>query len=205
MVLGGRNGISSDIKPLPAYRDGDIINSPAVVPRGANGILDMRTVFAEPEGWAIISGTYSLAILHFTLLTSSDIDDTIKVTQVADPIGILRATFVKDATPVQGMPEFYRYLKDLVGPTSPWFYLSASPYNLYPFLSQFREQYFPHGTLILRDASWMNLAGLLSNLTLGTEEYKVDRMTKVNKWLPKRKMILIGDSTQADPEAYGEM
>jgi len=59
--------------------------------------------------------------------------------------------------------------------------------------------------MILRDASWMNLAGLLSNLTLGTQEYKVDRMTKVNSWLPKRKMILIGDSTQSDPESYGEM
>lgn len=103
------------------------------------------------------------------------------------------------------MPELYAYLQTLISPASPWFYLSASPYNLYPFLSQFREQYFPQGTLILRDASWMNLAGLLSNLTLGTEEYKVDRMHKVNSWLPKRKMVLIGDSTQADPEAYGEM
>ena len=103
------------------------------------------------------------------------------------------------------MPELYAYLQNLITPASPWFYLSASPYNLYPFLSQFREKYYPHGTMILRDASWMNLAGLLSNLTLGTQDYKVDRMTKVNSWLPNRKLILIGDSTQADPEAYGEM
>ncbi|KAG6042139.1 hypothetical protein E4U41_004943 [Claviceps citrina] len=48
-------------------------------------------------------------------------------------------------------------------------------------------------------------AGLLSALTVGTEEYKVDRMKKIHEWLPKRKMIAIGDSTQSDPEAYGEM
>ena len=30
-------------------------------------------------------------------------------------------------------------------------------------------------------------------------------MKKINSWLPKRKMICIGDSTQSDPEAYGEM
>lgn len=59
--------------------------------------------------------------------------------------------------------------------------------------------------MILRDASWMNLSGLLSNLTLGTREYKEDRMKKINTWLPKRKMICIGDSTQSDPEAYGEV
>jgi len=138
-------------------------------------------------------------------LRIADIDDTIKITQTGDPIGILRSTFVADATPVTGMPELYAYLQNLITPASPWFYLSASPYNLYPFLSQFREKYFPHGTLILRDASWMNLAGLLSNLTLGTQDYKVDRMQKVHSWLPNRKLILIGDSTQADPEAYGEM
>lgn len=127
------------------------------------------------------------------------------MTQTGDPIGILRATFVADATAVAGMPEFYAYIQSLVTVNSPWFYLSASPYNLYPFLSQFRQQFYPQGTMILRDASWMNLAGLLSNLTMGTQSYKVDRMEKVNGWLPKRKMILIGDSTQADPESYGEM
>jgi phosphatidate phosphatase APP1 len=73
------------------------------------------------------------------------------------------------------------------------------------FLRNFREKFYPKGTIILRDANWMNLSGLLSNLTLGTEAYKVDRMEKINSWLPKRKMICIGDSTQSDPEAYGEM
>jgi len=103
------------------------------------------------------------------------------------------------------MPELYTFIQRVISASSPFFYLSASPYNLYPFLSQFRQQFYPQGMMILRDASWMNLSGLLSNLTLGTQEYKVDRMTKINSWVPKRKMICIGDSTQSDPEAYGEM
>ncbi|KAH8601532.1 hypothetical protein B0O99DRAFT_648248 [Bisporella sp. PMI_857] len=187
---GGRYGISSDIKPLRAdFKDGDIVPSVAKVPQGANGVLHMNTAFAEPEGWAVIS----------------DVDDTIKVTQTSSPIGIIQSTFVAQATPVAGMPELYTFIQRLISNSAPWFYLSASPYNLYPFLADFRQRYYPQGTLILRDASWMNLAGLLSNLTLGTQEYKVERMTKVNSWLPKRKMILIGDSTQSDPEAYGEI
>jgi phosphatidate phosphatase APP1 len=134
-----------------------------------------------------------------------DIDDTIKITQTSDPIGILRSTFLSDATPVQGMPELYTFIQRLITQSAPFFYLSASPYNLYAFLHTFRQQFYPQGTMILRDASWRNLSGLLSNLTLGTQEYKVGRMIKINSWLPKRKMICIGDSTQSDPEAYGEM
>jgi len=103
------------------------------------------------------------------------------------------------------MPELYKHIHSLVRETSAWFYLSASPYNLYPFLREFRENYYPHGTIILRDSSWMSVQGLLTTLTLGTEEYKVDRMEKIHSWLPRRKMIFIGDSTQTDPEAYGEM
>ncbi|KAK0111240.1 hypothetical protein ONS95_001613 [Cadophora gregata] len=186
---GGRNGISSDIKAVPAHGDGTVVSYVAQVPKGANGILQANTVYAEPEGWGVIS----------------DIDDTIKITQTGDPIGILRSTFVSQATPVEGMPELYQFIQRIISPTSPFFYLSASPYNLYSFLRDFRQKFFPQGTIVLRDSSWMNLAGLLSNLTLGTQEYKVSRITKINSWLPKRKMILIGDSTQADPETYGEI
>jgi phosphatidate phosphatase APP1 len=103
------------------------------------------------------------------------------------------------------MPELYAYIQTVMTQSSPFFYVSASPYNLYSFLSEFRQRFYPQGTMILRDASWMNLRGLLSNLTLGTEDYKVERMEKINSWLPRRKMICIGDSTQSDPEAYGHM
>jgi phosphatidate phosphatase APP1 len=103
------------------------------------------------------------------------------------------------------MPELYTYIQKTITATAPFFYLSASPYNLYPFLRKFRDEFYPHGTIILRDASWMNLSGLLSTLTLGTQAYKVNRMKKINSWLPQRKMICIGDSTQSDPEAYGQI
>ncbi|KAI0196938.1 hypothetical protein F4808DRAFT_452624 [Astrocystis sublimbata] len=188
----GHNGISSDIKSLPGSgneEDGKIVSTFAKVPSGANGLLEGRTFCAEPEGWGVIS----------------DIDDTIKITQTSDPIGILRTTFSEEPEAAPGMPELYEYIHKLIKPASAWFYLSASPYNLYPFLREFRQAHYPHGTIILRDASWMSVRGLLTTLTLGTEEYKVDRMEKVHGWLPKRKMICVGDSTQSDPEAYGEM
>lgn len=147
-----------------------------------------RMRFAEPEGWGIIS----------------DIDDTIKITQTVDPIGILQTTFADDPKSTSGMPELYKILHEQFENPA-WFYLSASPYNLYPFLHHFiNDKYLP-GTIILRDASWMYLGGLLQSLTQGVKSYKVDRMNKINSWLPKRKMICIGDSTQMDPESYAEI
>ena len=54
---GGRHAISSDIKALSVtFKGGDIVPSVANVPNGANGVLHMNTFFAEPEGWAVISG-----------------------------------------------------------------------------------------------------------------------------------------------------
>jgi phosphatidate phosphatase APP1 len=138
------------------------------------------------------------------LIRSVDIDDTIKITQTSDPVGILRSTFVSEPTPVPGMPELYSHIQGLVTPSAPFFYLSASPYNLYPFLRSFRDQHYPFGQLVLRDSSWQTVSGLLSNLTLGTEKYKTDRIRKIQSWLPRRLVICIGDSTQSDPEAYGK-
>lgn len=188
MRLGpsGRDGISSDELGLPAgdYTDGQNLLSHAV---GAD-VTVSNTTFATPTGWAVIS----------------DIDDTIKKTLTSTPVGILQTTFAEDPEPIAGMPEFYKYMSQKLD-TPPFWYLSASPYNLYPFLHDFRSTYYPTGTLVLREASWMNLAGLLTNLTQGTQAYKTDRMEKIHRWFPRRKFVCIGDSTQTDPESYGQL
>lgn len=53
---GGRHGISSDIRRLPRPPPGLVARSTADVPEGVVGMLDMKTAYAEPEGWAVISG-----------------------------------------------------------------------------------------------------------------------------------------------------
>ena len=150
--------------------------------------LKCNTHFAGPEGWGVIS----------------DIDDTIKVTMTTTPTGILQSTFADIPKTTAGMPEFYKVLDESLKKPA-WFYLSASPYNLYPFLHTFLGEHYPQGTMILKDASWMSFAGLLQSLTQAVKEYKTDRIEKIHTWLPRRKFICIGDSTQADPESYAEM
>ncbi|KAF2816108.1 actin filament organization protein-like protein App1-like protein [Mytilinidion resinicola] len=182
----GRNGVSSDVITLPQgqYQDGQVSTSSAI----KADAKDFETVFASPKGWAVIS----------------DIDDTIKKTLTSSAVGILKTTFAEEPEAIAGMPELYKHIVEKLD-VPPFFYLSASPYNLYPFLHDFRSTYYPPGTMILRDASWMNLAGLLTDLTQGTQAYKTDRIEKIHGWLPTRKFVCLGDNTQTDPESYAEM
>ncbi|KAK5699879.1 hypothetical protein LTR97_006012 [Elasticomyces elasticus] len=190
------SGISSDLIPLHFDPSGPQAQSNTLTLPPPFG-LGSTTVFAEEEGWGVIS----------------DIDDTIKVTQSSDPIGILKNTFIVETPdPIVGMPELYAHILPTLTTNTgngtenapPFFYLSASPYNLYPFLRHFLNAHYPQGTTILRDASWQNLGGLIASLQKNTKEYKVDRIVKIHSWFPHRKFIAIGDSTQSDPEAYGE-
>ena len=182
------NGIASQIVLTGGgeVADGTIIKNTSV----DNLFSDLfaHTHYANPDGWAVIS----------------DIDDTIKITHTTDPVGTLRTTFAEIPQTTQGVPEFYKLLEEQFNSPA-WFYLSASPYNLYPFLREFIYKHYKPGTIILRDSSWMVLGGLLKSLTQGTQAYKTDRINKIHDWLPKRKFICVGDSTQSDPESYAEM
>jgi phosphatidate phosphatase APP1 len=104
---------------------------------------------------------------------------------------------------VEGMPELYKSLHARYHPT--FFYLSASPWQLYPFLRGFTKTHYPFGQIILRDMSYMELSSFLASLTVGTQEYKQDRIEKIHRWFPNKTFLCIGDSSQRDPESYGTM
>ena len=185
---GGRSAVSQDtLAQLGPLKDGESMQIECA-PSSLSVHGSMTTHFAEPEGWLMIS----------------DVDDTVKTTMTPSPIGILQTTFVDDPKAIPGMPELYQRLVSVLEKPA-WFYLSASPYNLYPFLRGFLRAHYPHGMIMLREASWMDLGGFLASLTQGTQAYKVSRIEKIHQWLPKRKVVCVGDSTQSDPEAYGEI
>jgi hypothetical protein len=184
------SGVSSGLHQLhfdPSPQLSPFTSNAVDVPPPAG--LPALTIPAEERGWAVIS----------------DIDDTIKITQTPSPLGIIHSTFVvEEFNPVPGMPELYAHINQTLQ-KPPFFYLSASPYNLYPLLRRFRDAHFPPGTILLRDATWQNLGGLIASLTRGTQHYKVDKMAQIHAWFPHRRLVCIGDSTQTDPESYGEI
>ncbi|KAL4741763.1 hypothetical protein BDV11DRAFT_182374 [Aspergillus similis] len=182
----GDNGIASQVLNTGVRHIEDGLRVLSHV-RGVRDRATMETTFAGPEGWLVVS----------------DIDDTIKYTQTSDTTGIIRTTFAEEPKPIPGMPQLYSRIEKRFEPT--WFYLSASPHNLYPFLRGFLREHFSPGTLILRDFSWLDISELVKSFTVDTMEYKMDRIRKIRRWFPHRRAICIGDSTQTDPEAYAEI
>ena len=69
---GGRNGISSDVRALPDAPNGFVVHTTAEVPRGAKGLLQAKTFFAAPDGWAVISGKSTVSGREALLVETRD-------------------------------------------------------------------------------------------------------------------------------------
>jgi hypothetical protein len=80
----------------------------------------------------------------------SDMDDTIKVSNVLDKQELLLNTFVRPFIAAEGMAQFYQKLVNQ-NPGASFHYVSSSPHQLYPALNGFlQENAFPPGSLHLR-------------------------------------------------------
>ncbi|KAF9260650.1 hypothetical protein L218DRAFT_1051074 [Marasmius fiardii PR-910] len=135
----------------------------------------------------------------------SDIDDTIKISNVLDKIKLAKTTLLDDPTPVAGMPEVYKSLATSLNQPQ-FIYISGSPFQLYPFLRDFVETSFPTGPLFLRNFTITDLGLILDSFSDDTNkklEYKLSQIARVNTMYPQKSFLSIGDSTEKDPEIYG--
>lgn len=132
----------------------------------------------------------------------SDIDDTIKITEVRDHPALLRNTFLREFQPVPGMAEFYGTLAR--SNLAAFHFVSGSPWQLYASLADFtRANGFPPGTFHLRPFRWKDRS--VFSLLGDPEEYKLAAIKPLLQRLPNRRFFLIGDSGERDPEVYGEL
>lgn len=132
----------------------------------------------------------------------SDIDDTIKISDVLNKRTLIHNTFLEPFQAVPGMAEWYQEMAR--NEQRAFFhYLSASPIQLYPALSKFLEEaHFPPGALHLREStSWRTL---YSGRKI-TIAHKKRAITRLLTAYPQRKFILIGDSGENDPEIYADI
>ena len=148
--------------------------------------------FMQPEGLSVIS----------------DIDDTIKITEI--PAGariVVRNTFFKEYMPAPRMAEMYEEWED-----ASFHYVSGSPWQLYRPLSGFlfsERAGFPVGTFHMKSArknvltisSWHDLREFITNENI-TFEQKITQITQIFEHFPGRQFIMVGDSGERDPEVY---
>lgn len=171
----------------------------ALAVRGPNGQLELNFSACLPETDARVFRGRVFVLPDSALFIVSDIDDTIKVTEVGNSEKVLRNTFLKPFLPVPGMAVLYRELSAQAGCHVA--YLSASPWQLFPCLSDFIQQAgFPDGTFHLRQFRW-NRRSVMDLKT--PDKHKNAQLTALLDSFPHRKFVLIGDSGERDPEIYG--
>ncbi|MDB4878925.1 MAG: hypothetical protein JWL60_371 [Gemmatimonadetes bacterium] len=137
----------------------------------------------------------------------SDIDDTVIQSQVSNFLLAARTVLLGNARtrlPFPGVAGFYRALRG--GGTgderNPVFYVSSSPWNLYDVIAEFMElQRIPAGPILLRD--WdVNFGAMAATRHF---EHKSAAIREILGAYPALPFILIGDTTQHDPEIYAQV
>ena len=177
--------VSNDI--IQQYRLGDIIPYNATY-NDRNYSQGIAYLIDPSQGLSVIS----------------DIDDTIKISEVLDKARLLANTFIYPFKSVPGMANVYQQWK-LKNPNCTFHYLSGMPDQLYTLTQEFIIQNnFPHGSFHMRHFGW-KLNSLFD--FLHSRSTFVHKMSYLHFFLgqTQRDFILIGDSGEKDPEIYGKI
>lgn len=173
--------------------------------------VDAGAAATARDGWVTIStvardGRRFLGQVQLVPETGttvvSDIDDTIKVTEVLrGNRHVLERTLLEPFEAVPGMADAYAAW---AADGAVFHYVSGSPWHLYPALTHWMaDAHFPRGTLALRafrprdHSRW--------NLLRSPRTHKLAAIGALLRRYPHRRFILVGDSGESDPEIYGEL
>jgi phosphatidate phosphatase APP1 len=136
----------------------------------------------------------------------SDLDDTVLTTNVTNKLKMfMTVALLNEYTrmPFKGVSAFYRALQrgSSGAENNPIFYVSSSPWNLYPLLTEFlRIQEIPLGPLFLKDFGTHTLFTSSDH-----KSHKINNIESVLNMYPHLPFVLIGDSGEQDPEIYSEI
>jgi hypothetical protein len=179
--LGG-----DEVAQLRGGADADRVPFRAVLAPGDARAFAGVIHLADETGWSVVS----------------DVDDTIKISQVRDRQALVQHTFCRPFEPVPRMAAVYRAWAGAAG--ARFHYVSASPWPLYPALSAFaRSSGLPDGTWHLKPFRWKDQSVL--ELFAKPDAYKASVIEPLLMRFPRRRFALVGDSGERDPEIYGAL
>jgi phosphatidate phosphatase APP1 len=128
----------------------------------------------------------------------SDIDDTIRISDVENRAELLANTFLREFRHVPGMPAVYAHL---AARGMQFHYVTASPWQLHgPLRDFFGSAGYPAGSMHFRHFRLSD--HFLKRLGLIYRGGKSAVLRRLLNACPQRTFILIGDSGERDPEIY---
>lgn len=158
-----------------------------VMPAGDPRRFSGRALHAPARGLSIVS----------------DIDDTIKQSNVRDRRELMLSTFARPFKPVPGMAATYRELVARDPASTRIHYVSSSPLQLLPPLGEFLQANdFPDGSIHLRALTSMRT---LLRAAGNSSAHKLDTIRALLRDFPQRRFVLVGDSGERDPEIYATL
>jgi hypothetical protein len=148
----------------------------------------------EFKGVAMIVPATGLSVV-------SDIDDTIKISDVLNRSALIRRTFLEQFEAVPGMADVYR---SWATNGALFHYVSASPWQLYLPLVEFaRTNGFLQGSWNMRQ--WRLKDRTFKSIFEKPDDYKIETITPLLHQFPQRRFVLVGDSGEHDPEVYAAL
>lgn len=150
-------------------------------------------------------GDYQPGVIHLVdqhgWSVVSDIDDTIKHSEVLERRTLLRNTFLEPFSAVAGMSDVYQRW---AAAGASFHYVSSSPWQLYPCLQELLwAERFPEGSFHLRPLRLRDSS--LVRWFLARRRVKGRIIRGLLRTLPERQFLLVGDSSEKDPEIYGAL
>ena len=165
----------------------------------SNRCLSVAAILDQNDSRAFIGSIHVLSNSGLSVI--SDIDNTIKVSEVRNRDALLLNTFCRPFKAVDGMAELYRAWQTN---GAQFHYLSASPWQLYIPLAEFiGKAGFPAGTFHMKEfrAKDSRFLALLSD----PETFKLKLIRPFFEQFPQRHFVLVGDSGEKDPEIYSQI
>ncbi len=164
-----------------------------------DGWLNVEVV-TRPSGFQRFAGQAQLIGQTGTSIVS-DIDDTIKLSEVGDRRRLLRNTFLRDFQAVDGMANLYRGWSE---DGAAFHYVSSSPWQLYQSLRDLMQHGgFPEGSFHLRSIRLRDPSILRLFFARRSGKRRVIRT--ILQMFPHRRFVMVGDSGERDPEIYGHL
>jgi phosphatidate phosphatase APP1 len=185
-----------------------------VVPTSRDGYVDVRLEVAEPldPGWtharlSVADAEPVAAPLRVvgpgtTLGLLSDVDDTVIVTMLPQPLVAFRNAFLvreTDRRPVPGMADLYAEIV-AAHPDVLVVYLSTGAWNTAAALTGFLARHgYPPGPLLLTDWGPTDEGWFRSG-----QAHKRAQLARLFADFPDVRWLLVGDDGQHDPSLYAE-
>jgi len=186
-----RNGHFNAALRVPKHLAHEWVESAAV---GGDKFLPLEVMDA-----AATSRAYLLE--HTGLSVISDIDDTLKHSQVSCKRTLLTNTFLRPYETIPGMAPLFR---QWWAEGAAFHYVSSSPWQLYEHLTEhLADEGFPPGSFHLK--LFRPRDHLLRRVLMLRRSGKIGVIRGLIKMFPRRRFLLVGDSGEHDPEIYGAL